>query len=277
MHNKYYKIGDLGYKIALISDTHYNSNYNLEVFDKIVNNIKEHKPDFICIAGDIIDTSTDIDNDPEELKNFFINLSQICPVIFTLGNHDATDRRYNKQGNLDKVNTWFSDLQKHENIYYLYNKSLVRDNLCFTALNNSVDYYFKDEDPNLFVDEMNKNINLSKKYYNILLSHSPVNILRDETFKKAKDIDKVNLVLSGHMHNGLVFKIFDHKGTRGYVAPYTIGLKRFMIPKYARNFSTKNGINLIVSGGVIKLSSASTSFIHKLNFLYPIEIDYIEI
>lgn len=280
IHNKFYCIGDLGYKIALFSDIHYDKDYDIMIFTKIINNLKENNPNFICISGDIIDYSSMIEEECiDKLKDFIKQLSLIAPTIVTLGNHDISNRIKNKRikGNIKAINEWFLNLNKIENVYYLYNKSIIRNELCFTSYNPPHEYYgIGQEDAKLFASNIDEEINLKPSYYNILLCHSPISVFKTEVLKKSKELKKVNLILSGHMHNGLVFKLFDKKGNVGLISP-----TKTLFPKYARGLSSKmlekKQIYLVVSGGVVKLSNTNSKLLSRFNKFYPISVDYINI
>lgn len=280
IHNKFHYISDLGYKIALFSDIHYDRDYDMTLFTKIINNLKENNPNFICLSGDIIDYSSMIKEEcMDELKDFIKDLSLIAPTIVTLGNHDISDRIKNKRiaGDIKAVNEWFLNLNTIENVYYLYNKSIIRNNLCFTSYNPPLEYYgIRQENTKLFISDIDDKITLKPSYYNILLCHSPISVFKPEVLKKSKEIKKADLILSGHMHNGLVFKLFDKKGNVGFISP-----TKTLFPKYARGLSSKElerkQIYLVVSGGVVKLSNTNSKLLSRFNKLYPISIDYIMI
>lgn len=276
IQNKFYNIGNQNIKICLISDIHFDKKYNLDIFEKIIENIKKNTPNFICISGDIIDHSDVIDYDEIKYLELFIKkISNISSVIISIGNHDITSIK-NKKGEFEKVNKWFLELNKLENVYYLNNKSLIRNNLCFTSYNPPYEYYEYKENVQFLINDIDKRIVLNKKYYNILLFHSPVNILKKETIKRSKEIKKCDLILSGHMHNGLVLNIFDKKGNRGIIGPYFT-----LFPKNARGIVKKNienkEINLIISGGVLKISNINSKLLKPINYLFPIHIEYINI
>lgn len=278
IEEKKYNINDKNVKLCLLTDLHFTDNYDLTILDKIKENVKINRPDFICLSGDIIDQSTVINsNDIELLKKFIEELSHISQVIITLGNHDILEIKNNKvvPANFEEVNKWFLDLNKLENVYYLNNKSLVRGDICFTSYNPEHKYYEK-EDVKEFIKDIDNKIDLNKQYYNVLLCHSPINVLKDITLKYSKQILKADLILSGHMHNGMILSIFDKWGNRGLIGPY---YKLF--PKYARGKITKtinnHKINLIISGGIIKLSSTNSKHLNKFNKLFPISIVYINI
>lgn len=280
IQNKFYKISDYGYKIALLSDIHYNEHYDIDIFKQILDNLKENKPDYICIPGDVIDIANILDNFDimEYLIDFFKALSVIGKVVVSLGNHDIT--KYNsKKENIEKVNKFFLKLNTIENIYYLNNKVLVRDQICFIGFNPGYEYYYgnsRERDEKRLVEELEKIEKIKPNLYNILLCHSPRQIINNYVLENSKNIGKINLILSGHMHNGLVFKFLDKTGNRGIIGPW-----RTFFPKYARGLVKKNingkVLTLIISGGIIKFSELSPKIFHRFNKLYPIHIDYIEI
>lgn len=88
MHNEIFytskEIAD--FKIALISDIHFYPQYNQKTFDRIIKQIKENKPDYIAIAGDILDSSDT--KDLTRLKEFLTTIANITTTIVITGNHD---------------------------------------------------------------------------------------------------------------------------------------------------------------------------------------------
>ena len=97
IEEKKYNINDKNVKLCLLTDLHFTDNYDLTILDKIKENVKINRPDFICLSGDIIDQSTVINsNDIELLKKFIEELSHISQVIITLGNHDILEIKNNK-------------------------------------------------------------------------------------------------------------------------------------------------------------------------------------
>lgn len=278
IQNKYYKLGDMNKRICLIADIHFSENYNLETFSYILANVKENRPDFICIPGDLLDDNNVSNiNKIDNLINFIKQLSDIGSVIISLGNHDITNFVGHKRTYLFNEK-WYLNLNTIQNVYFLNNKSLIRDNITFIGLSNSFSYYYSkpNEDVNKFIDELDNFIKVRPNTYNILLCHSPVCPLKKDTIQKSKNIKKIDLILSGHMHNGLTFKFLDKKGTRGIIGPFNK-----ILPKYARGYTFKyinnRKVNLIINGSVIKFSNEAPKIFHKLNFLYPINIDYIDI
>ena len=169
IQNKTYEIGTLGYKIALFGDLHYDIDYDLTKLDLIVENLKLNQPDYICITGDILNQSSVVNNQEImiPLKEFFRKLGEIAPTIVTLGNHDIWS---DYQADIDNVQEWFLSLNTMERVTYLYNKSFVRDNICFTAYNPPAEYYgLHHENTNIFIKNIDTSIHLKPQYFNILL------------------------------------------------------------------------------------------------------------
>lgn len=278
--NKVYNIGNINKKIALFADIHFTYNYDENIFRQIIDNLELNKPDFICIPGDIVDDASILkDKDYiSNLTNFIRSLSLIAPVIISKGNHDETDfstKKHSKYINED----WFLSLNTIENVYYLNNKTLIREDISFSGLNLDYEFYAdkNHEFCGRFAREIDTKIKIiDKMKYNILLCHTPSCILNNYVLENSKNIKNFDLVLAGHMHNGLVFNFLDKEGNIGFISPY-----RKLFPKYAKGLSNKNinnkKINLIVTGGIVKFSKVSPRFFHKFNILYPINIDYINI
>ncbi len=277
--NKYYKIGNINKRICLLADIHYNVHYDLSLFDKIIENIKKNKPDYICIPGDIADDA-DIYRTQyiDKLTKFIKDLSTICPVILVRGNHDE-ESYLNRKVTYLKSEDYYIELDKNDNIYWLNNKSKIFGDISFTGLEASYEYYHRKthEDKEEFIKEIDSLTNIDTAKYNVLLSHSPVNTITDLTLSKSKNIGKFELVLSGHMHNGLVFNFLDGKGNRGWIGPYRNFLPKYAKGKTVRKLNDKE-ITLIVTGAVIKFSEHAPKLLYKLNnLLYPYSIDYIDI
>ena len=224
----YKLIQDINLNIALISDLHYSYEVNKKVFNKVLNKFKNIKIDYICIPGDILDESIDYD---QNVYDFFEKLSKISTVIISLGNHDIS--KFNKSKMTYYDTKWYEKLKPIKNLYILNNEQITFDDITFTgytALYNKEDSY--SDTPLTTLDDL-KNLNFKATKYNILLCHSPQSILGNEELYNNEFIKKQNLILCGHMHNGMVPPLFDKifKGNKGIIAP---GKKLF--PKYSRYF-----------------------------------------
>lgn len=235
--NKYYNINNkLNKSIVLISDIHYQDKKDIKLLNNLLDNIKKIKPDYICIPGDIINKSSL--KDEEEFINWLKKLSKISKVIISLGNHEFYIKPHKKIYSLNKP--LFEKIENIKNLYLLDNKNVVIDNINFIGFTIPMKYYkeIKHKD---FHKCLN-NLKIDKKYYNILLIHSPMNISNEEILKNRN----IDLLLCGHMHGGIVprcmRKIFKNNGL--------ISPKKKLFPKNVYGYLKIDNTNIIISSGI---------------------------
>lgn len=239
IENKRYNIkGNINKNIILISDIHYYGKENISHLNKVLSKIE--KADYICISGDLLDRG--YINDEEEIINWLKKLTKISPVMYSLGNHEFyQDNDYKLNEDL------IIKIRSIDNLYLLDNKNIIIDDINFIGIVLEKDYY------NLEYKKLDlNNINTEENKYNILLCHSPL-VINEEDLKY-KNID---LILCGHMHGGIVPKIFRSIfKNRGLVSP-----KLKLFPKNAYGNIHFYNTNLIVSSGITILS-------HTNGFMY---------
>lgn len=254
--------------IALISDLHYSNKINKKIFNKVLKKFNNLKPDYICIPGDIIDESIDYD---QNVYNFFKELTKISKVIISIGNHDISKFKGNKMIYYDTK--WYEKLKDINNLYVLNNEQITFNDITFTGYTTlfDKDNYYIDNPINTLNDL--KKLNFKTTKFNILLCHSPQSILGNEDLYNNEFIKKQNLILCGHMHNGMVPPILDKiiKKNIGIIAP-----GKSWFPKYARGLFKFNDTTLIVCKGITKLAKHS-NFLRPFNILYPKQIEIIKI
>lgn len=271
-------------KIALFSDIHLSKTFKLKRFKQILNNLKENKPNYICITGDIVDKTNILDS--KEYKNLLLDflkkLGKISPTYITLGNHDCL-RKENKKYKKENNAFWTKELQKLKkyNVFLLMNEIKTLENINFISYITPYEYYYKNKKKDskeiLIKDLSNKKelFNQDNKKLNILLFHDPYYITNKEVIDKLKNID---IILSGHMHNGLIPNIIDKifPKNRGLIAP-----NRKLYPDNARGIKKikykEKEINLIISGGITKISETSPKILHFVDNLYKPQIEYLTI
>lgn len=258
----------LNKKICLISDIHFYRNYNLNTFKLLLDNINKNKPDYICIPGDIIDIPNLNITELTPLKNFLEELGKICKVIITLGNHDISVNHsyyYNEP--------YINFLKGLKNIHLLIDEEYIDNNIRFIGFKDNVLVSHKEVGyDKVVINDYNnlfKKIKPDNKKYNILLAHNPIYLVREKTYKNIKELNKINLILSGHTHGGLMPSFLPFKF--GIISPG----KRFF-PNKIRGIYKLDNTKLIISNAVIKLSYSAHS-LSKLNFLFPVSIYYINI
>ena len=214
-----------GYRIAHISDLH-----NTEMGkdnDKLLNMLREAKPDIIAITGDLIDSrNTDI----EIALQFVEEAVKIAPCYYVTGNHEA------------RVSEYFDDLKNgltELGIIILEDERVDLDKnsetITLIGINDpsfKSDYLFGDSET---VVETHLQELMNESYsFTLLLSHRP------ELFEIYVN-NEVDLVLSGHAHGGQFRLPF----VGGLVAP-----NQGLFPKYDAGLYTEENTNMIVSRGI---------------------------
>ena len=156
---------------VFISDVHIGSNQPRSL-TKIVSKVNEIKPEFLLIGGDLIDSSSFHIKDLSALNEIQ------CPIFFVTGNHEYYIQNYQKH--LDNL--------KSVGIRILDNQSILLDEINLIGIND-----------NLTINDKKKEyIRLAKTdYFNLLAVHQP------SLWKQIKN--DVDLMLSGHTHNGQIF------------------------------------------------------------------------
>lgn len=240
--NKIYNInGNINTKLVLISDIHYYNKSNIKVLNKILDLLRKINPNYICIPGDIIDNSNILDE--KYLIEWLRKLANISKVIISVGNHEYyIDKKNNKFGANIKL---MNKIKKIENVYYLDNKSIVIDNINFVGVTMPIEYYMTEGEK---IESFNNNFNFNlykKNKYNILLLHSPSNLLDKTVINKLK----YDLILCGHTHGGIVPKVIRPiLRNRGLINP-----QGNILSKNCYGFINKKP-NILVTSGITTLS-----------------------
>ena len=254
-------------KIAHISDIHYSLDFKLKRLELIKEKIKKYNPNYICITGDLIDEYNIIkDESFINFENFLKDLSNICKVIISIGNHEYINeikKCYDETANIK----W---LKKIENVIVLDNDIYIDNNVNFIGFNPSLEYYINTETKILEEDNIKlfKLINKTNDNYNILLCHTPMYFYKENNYKKIKDLKKINLILCGHTHGGMIPSFIP--GRFGLISP-----AKTFFPKNVRGIDNLDGTTLIISSGVTKLSRKSK--LMKFTDIYGANINEINI
>ena len=211
-----------GLKIIHFSDLHYLRIINKERLKEIVDEINLINPDIVFFTGDLIDKDYNPkDKDKEDLIELLSKIKTKYGKYTIIGNHD-----YIKDKELLEdiyTNSNFILLKNNYDIIYGENNDKLfiggLDTYSYNEADiNKVMEYFKD----------NKDIN-----YKIILVHEPDYI--DNIINKYN----IDLVLSGHSHNGQVN------------IPY---IKNFFLPygskKYYKNYYKVDNTDLYISSGI---------------------------
>lgn len=160
-------------RFVQISDVHIGSR-SQSFLEEVVYKINRLKPDFVCITGDFIDATGVHESQLKSLKSI------VGPVYFSIGNHE-------KYEDLDEI----LDRMQNLGVCNLRNAEVMfRDDIQIIGID--------DMDDAMQVGRQLKNIDVKTGVFNVLMYHRP----RGLEAAAAADID---LMLSGHTHNGQIF------------------------------------------------------------------------
>ena len=192
VYHTYYEIitnkelGTKDFRIVQISDSHIGTTFNGEGFKKHMDNIKNLKCDIVVITGDFVDDDTEKDDMVKSIEALSL-LKPKYGVYYINGNHD--------KGYFNYRNFTYEELKKE----LVENDVIVLEDEIH-KINDSIYIIGRDDKSNInrkSIDELIKDIDKSK--YIIDLNHQP-NDYKNE-------MNKVDLVLSGHTHGGQLFPL----------------------------------------------------------------------
>lgn len=212
-----------GFRIAHISDLH-NAEFGSENA-KLLQKISETEPDIIAITGDLVDSNhTNI----EVAINFAQKATQIAPVYYVSGNHEAWLSRYGALR--DSLEAAGVTVLEDDAIHLIHNGSTI------TLLGLSDPEF---SEGSSMLDEIAamtalKLSEMTEDGHTVLLSHRP------ELFETYVE-SGVDLVLSGHAHGGQ----FRLPLIGGLIAP-----DQGLFPKYDAGLYSEQGTNMVVSRGL---------------------------
>ena len=260
-------------RICLISDIHHNVEFKKSFYIDLIIKIKDASPNYICISGDLLDKGEVLNNNAsKELIEWFIkSLGNITKTYIVMGNHDQryTYTNINKEYCLN----WFKSLNSFNNVYFLNNESVSDNNIDFIGYAPTPEWY-NDRNKDNFYKEFNRHpIKINKNdNYKILLLHSPYSITKEINYNNLPELsNNVNLILSGHMHNGALPEFLEiRKNGMGLIAPNS---KPF--PKYVRGVHKILNMDLVISRGITTFSHPK--ILKSFNIFYNKEITIIDL
>ena len=218
-------------RLALITDLHNN------MYPGLLNLLEEAAPDFVCIAGDMVNRPTRLM--PPHFTRGYGCLSKLAaryPVYYALGNHESSWRRH----------------PVHEASFRQYRRALEKKGVCFLD-NKRIDlgdnenpltlsgltlgkeqftHHLKNRRPpeSLEIQDLLG----EPRPFQVLLAHHPF-------YFDAYAAWGADVVLSGHLHGGQ----FRLPGIGGLVAS---GPQLF--PPYTKGHFRKEGSHMLVSPGI---------------------------
>ena len=266
----------LNKKILIISDIHYSSKKDKVVLDKVLDKIKNSTYDYILIPGDFVNNARIEDEDI--FINFIELLSNMAPVIISIGNHELYYFK-GKEKEFFFNKKYFDSLNKIENIYVLNNDSYIDENIYVYGLTLSYDYYLRyddREDIDEFIHSINKIKDNNSNKQRFILIHSPVCLINKSKYNKSNSklkfiYDKLtnfDYFITGHMHNGCILPGVNEiwYSSKGLISP-----KKKLFPENTRNTLNNIDDKLLVNGPLTTFHGNKGIFT-KMNFLFPINV-----
>lgn len=182
-----------GFKIAHLSDIHYNTTIRKDQLNEIVEKVNQLKPDLVVLTGDLLDKRTTYSE--QDFTDLTETLAKIDPVIgkyAVTGNHDVTFTEWEtiiKNSGFINFNDQYDLLYKdsYDPILLAGSSSNLNDKKKIQdKLKPTIDY----------MNSVKKNTDGAYQYA-ILLLHEPDMI-------QQIDYEKFDLVLAGHSHQGQI-------------------------------------------------------------------------
>ena len=284
-------------KFFLISDIHFSPKVSPKTLDAIVEQAKQQQPNYILVAGDIVDAIDNITNksDLKRLVAWLTRLGEIAPTIMTLGNHDFYRKNPEYSGVFSSKRHWYAEeptlLEKAvtsiDNVHLLRNTVYEDKDAYIFGFTQSPDYYQFDrenqsttifhpghEDKSIMLydlHQLNHKLinNLPKHKAKIALIHSPVYLFDSEITSYLYEFD---FFISGHMHSGVVPPVINDiwPSDRGLIAP-----GKHLFPRNARTRITEPNQKVIICGAVSTIQNSAKP-ITFLNKAFPVNIATLE-
>lgn len=235
-------------KLILLSDLH-NCSYGKEN-EKLLQAIKQEKPDLILIAGDMLVGKEGVST--ECASHFVKQLPSICDTYYANGNHEQRMKE---------------NAKRYGNVYQSYKKELCEAGIVYLE-NETIRLQWEErgveihglEIPNKAYRKFQKVVlpdcyvekcfgKADTSNYQILIAHNP--IFMSDYLKWGAD-----LIVSGHLHGGVARVPF----WRGIISP-----QGGLFPKYSGEMTKIGDATAVVSKGI---------GIHtiKIRFLNPAEV-----
>lgn len=198
-------------KILTYSDLHLGFKDRSNI--KEVFNIPELSPslyDYILIPGDIVHSGKILEKPSmqERVLDRLSTLTGNTKTFISLGNHDQCERFGFENWAAYCSKSAISTYNQLPNTKILdIDEKVVEDELEFSAINNSVHYFLDYKEKKEFFEQeynrRNPKMSFNEDCFSILLTHDPKSIYRLSKERNTSFVPNTDLVVSGHMHNGL--------------------------------------------------------------------------
>ena len=168
---------------------------------RLLEKIKRENPDYIMIAGDMLVKGEQLKT--EHMLKFLVELLKICPVYYAPGNHEEyLERKFEKEGFYQE---FVQEIERY-GVKYLANQSCyiekTNQKIRVTGLHLQKHFFVRFyEKVTMEKEDLEELIGKSEECYDILIAHNP-------NYFSVYEKWGANLVLSGHVHGGIVILPF---------------------------------------------------------------------
>lgn len=269
--------------VKQFGDLHVDENFDFSKLDKIEESLDSSDTDYVMFTGDMIDYTNFLYSNIDVMKKLLKWIRKIASkykMIIGFGNHD-TFKKTNEGWKEDYCINFINELSNIDGVNLLgFDPCYEDDKISVVSPFIPFNYYENEsrkEDKSVLIDTLKefKNVieSMPADKLKFLILHSPVFVDCEEALGFIKYFD---FVLSGHMHNGVVPPILDNivKNNRGIISP-----DKSLFPSNARGVKTVDSdlgnTNIIITGGVTKLSNASK--LGVFNNIFPMSVEDIRI
>ena len=210
---------------------------------KLINAIDAISPEFILIAGDMVNNASEDNN--QIARELMDELQSKYNIIYGDGNHEQGFFS-DEFGEFDekKFTSFYSYLQSETicdkvlkgNIFeHVANSYYQVGKVRFYGIRTSREFYGRFKQP-VMLDEYISELlgDNNKEYYNVLIAHNPMYFDYYERWG-------ADLVISGHIHGGIMRLPY----LGGVISPQIR-----LFPKYSGGLYTINGAKMILSRGL---------------------------
>ena len=257
-------------KILLVSDIHKQKDSkerHLLLIKKKLGNEFE-KLNYIIIPGDIVNDIKDLESTSfrSELREYLIDFTASKKTIISVGNHDRMTLLSNKwtAGNSELI---YQTLENMPNIKILKNgENIIDGEIEFSSFAPNIKYYTEQKEgievfKKDFFENYNKNL-FHPENYNIFLIHEPQSIIKLSKLGRECIQPNTDLVVSGHMHNGLLPNILHpFFKNRGLLSP-----QFELFPEFAQGTYQIGDTNFIMGGAVnTRVETPIINFLYGYN------------
>ena len=249
-------------RVASFADVH--SDYKkLETIKDI---IKELKVTTVLIQGDLIESVLGSEYSKDRIAEIIQEISKFASVIFQYGNHDTVyalgEPEEDRERLLAENYAYWSRLKDTENVFIpsipekgaVATRINLTDDIDVSTVSFPPDYYWFHEHEGEFEGLINilEDIKLDLHKYNILLAHSPKHIIKGNTIDER--LKKYNLILSGHMHAGMIPHGLRKSSRVGFLGP-----GKSIFPNNSYGIVEDDNTISITTGGVTKISASNVA------------------